>query len=154
MTVKGFKISDGDGHVLESDDELAQYFEGEYKGGQRVTGLGILPSLDGWPRGPMLRSEDANRKYLHTNAEVWSECLEMIGAACTPIPDPEAGAREVRRCATVRTGVVAMTLPTLTNTGKTYGDEFPDNPHIGDEAKQNIVYHNAHDLYHIEDRVH
>ena len=171
MTVKGYKIFDGDGHVLESDDELAQYFEGDYKGGQRVTGLGIFPSLDGWSRGPMLRSEDANRKYWHTNADIWSECLEMIGAegsvlyptaalahglmrdtnfatataiaynnwledlytkkdnrlfgaGCTPIQDPAAGAREVRRCATERTGIVTMTLPTVTNTGKTYGDEF------------------------------
>ena len=30
MPVKGFRIFDGDGHVLESDDELSQYFEGDY----------------------------------------------------------------------------------------------------------------------------
>ena len=31
--------------------------------------------------------------------------------------------------------------------------EFLENPDISDEAKQNIVYHNARDFYHIEDRV-
>ena len=33
MAVHGFDVFDGDGHVLEVDDELAQYYEGEYDGG-------------------------------------------------------------------------------------------------------------------------
>ena len=103
MTVKGFKIFDGDGHVLESDDELAQYFEGDYKGGQRMTGLGIFPSLDGWSRGPMLRAEDSNRKYWHTNADIWAECLEMIGAEGTVLYPTAALAHGLMRDANFAT---------------------------------------------------
>ncbi|MEE2956165.1 MAG: amidohydrolase family protein [Pseudomonadota bacterium] len=171
MPVNGYSVFDGDGHVLESDEELSQYFEGDFEGGQCMTGLSIFPSLDGWSRGPMLKAEDTNRKYWHTDAQVWSECLEMIGAegtvlyptaalahglmrdvdfasaaataynnwledrytskdtrlfgaGCTPIQDPIAGAKEIIRCANDRQGIVAMTLPTVTNTGKTYGDKF------------------------------
>ncbi len=171
MAVHGFDVFDGDGHVLESDDELAQYYEGEYAGGQRMLGLSIFPSLDGWSRGPMLAKEDTNRKHWHTDAEVWSECLEMIGAegsvlyptaalahglmrdvsfatataiaynnwledrytarddrlfgaGCVPIQNPDAAAREITRCAKQRKNFPAMVLPTMTNTGRTYGDEF------------------------------
>ena len=83
MPVHGFDVFDGDGHVLESDDELAGYYEGDYAGGQRMLGLSIFPSLDGWSRSPMLAKADANRKYWHTDAEVWSECLAAIGAEGT-----------------------------------------------------------------------
>ena len=171
MANHGFSVFDGDGHVLEDDDELAAYYEGEYAGGTRMKGLGIFPSLDGWSRGPMLAAADSNRKYWHTDADVWSECLAQIGAegsvlyptaalahglmrdaafatataiaynnwledryttrddrlfgaGCVPIQDPAAGAREVRRCATARKNFPAMVLPTVTNTGRTYGDEF------------------------------
>ena len=171
MAVHGFEVFDSDGHVLESDEELAQYYEGEFADGQRIGALSIFPGLDGWSRGPMLTKADSNRKYWHTDAQVWSECLEQIGAEGTvlyptaalahglmrdvpfavataiaynnwledrytakddrlygagvvPVQDPEAGAAEVKRCATSRKNFAAMVLPTVTNTGKTYGDEF------------------------------
>ena len=40
-----------DGHVLETDAELEQYFDGDYKGHRRTGTFSIFPSLDGWPRG-------------------------------------------------------------------------------------------------------
>ena len=40
----------------------------------------IFPGLDGWSRGPMIAKEDSNRKYWHTDAAVWSQCLADIGA--------------------------------------------------------------------------
>ena len=103
MPIKGFKVFDGDGHVLESDDELSQFYEGDYKGGQRMTGLGIFPSLDGWSRGPMLRAEDSNRKYWHTNAKIWAECLEMIGAEGTVLYPTAALAHGLMRDANFAT---------------------------------------------------
>ena len=171
MAVNGFDIFDGDGHVLEDEQELLTYYEEEYADSMRMNGLGIFPSLDGWSRSPMLAKADANRKYWHTDAEVWSECLAAIGAegtvlyptaalahglmrdvpfatataiaynnwledrytakdgrlfgaGCTPIQDPQAAAREIRRCATRRKNFCAMVLTTVTNTGRTYGDEF------------------------------
>lgn len=171
MAVKGYDIFDGDGHVLEDDNELVDYYEGDFAGCMRMNGLSIFPSLDGWSRSPMLAKADADRKYWHTDAEVWSECLEQIGAEGTvlyptaalahglmrdvpfatatavaynnwledrytakddrlfgagvvPIQDPVAGAKEVKRCASKRKNFNAMVLPTVTSTGKTYGDEF------------------------------
>ena len=44
-------VIDADGHVLENDSELAQYFEGAYRGHKRSGVFSIFPSLDGWPRG-------------------------------------------------------------------------------------------------------
>lgn len=168
MASNGFKVFDGDGHVLESDDELAQYYEGEYAGGKRMGGMPIFPSLDGWSRSPMLTKADSNRKYWHTDAGVWSECLSdlgaegsvlyptgalahglmrdvpfatataiaynnwledrytrqddrLYGAGVVPLQDPEAAARELRRCAKDRKNFAAVVLPTVTNTGKTLG---------------------------------
>ena len=90
MAVNGFKVFDGDGHVLEQDRELAEYYEGEYKGLRIFETFGIWPSLDGWARGFIMDREDASRKYTHTDAEVWGEMLELIGADGTVLY-PTAG---------------------------------------------------------------
>ena len=171
MAVNGFDVFDGDGHVLEDTDELIQYFEGDYAGRTRATALGLFPGLDGWSRGAMIGKEDSNRKYWHTDAAVWAECLADIGAdgsvlyptaalahglmrdvpfavatataynnwledrytrqddrlhgaGVVPVQDPVAGAAEIRRCAKDRKNFPAMVLPTVTKTGKTYGDPF------------------------------
>ena len=47
----GVDVIDADGHVLETDAELEQYFDGDYKGHRRTGTFSIFPSLDGWPRG-------------------------------------------------------------------------------------------------------
>ena len=171
MPVNGFDVFDGDGHVLEDTDELIGYFEGDYAGRTRATALGLFPGLDGWSRGAMIGKEDSNRKYWHTDAAVWAECLADIGAdgsvlyptaalahglmrdvpfavatataynnwledrytrqddrlhgaGVVPVQDPVAAAAEIRRCAKDRKNFPAMVLPTVTKTGKTYGDEF------------------------------
>ena len=51
MAINGFKVFDGDGHVLENDDEIATYFEGDFRNLQRFKTFGVWPSLDGWARG-------------------------------------------------------------------------------------------------------
>ena len=80
MPVNGYDVFDGDGHVLEDTDELIRYYEGDYAGRTRLTALGLFPGLDGWSRGAMIGKEDSNRKYWHTDAAVWAECLADIGA--------------------------------------------------------------------------
>ncbi len=171
MPVNGFDVFDGDGHVLEDTDELIRCYEGDYAGRTRATALGLFPGLDGWSRGAMIGKEDSNRKYWHTDASVWAECLADIGAdgsvlyptaalahglmrdvpfavatataynnwleehytrqderlhgaGVVPVQDPVAAATEIRRCAKDRKNFPAMVLPTVTKTGKTYGDEF------------------------------
>lgn len=90
MSVNGFKVFDGDGHVLESDRELAEHYEGAYEGLRIFETFGIWPSLDGWARGFILDTEDKGRKYTHTDADVWAEMLELIGADGTVLY-PTAG---------------------------------------------------------------
>ena len=90
MPVNGFKVFDGDGHVLESDRELVEHYEGKYKGLRMFDVFGIWPSLDGWARGVIMASEDEGRKYAHTDAEVWSEMLDLLGAEGTVLY-PTAG---------------------------------------------------------------
>ena len=91
MAVNGFEVFDGDGHVLENDDEIAQYFEGDFANLQRFKTFGVWPSLDGWARGFIMASNDGEpRRYTHTDAKVWGEMLEIIGAKGTVLY-PTAG---------------------------------------------------------------
>ena len=76
MAKHPFPVFDGDGHVLENDDEMALYYEGKYKDLRLFKTYGIWPSLDGWARGFIVGNEDQSRKYVHTDAEVWRE---MVG---------------------------------------------------------------------------
>ena len=74
MAVMGFDVFDGDGHVLENDDEIASYFEGDFANLQRFKTFGVWPSLDGWARGFIMASNDGEpRRYTHTDAKVWGE---------------------------------------------------------------------------------
>ena len=65
-------VIDADGHVLETDAELEQYFDGAYKGHRRSGVFSIFPSLDGWPRGFVRGLDKVNR----ATAEVWIEFIE------------------------------------------------------------------------------
>lgn len=70
--MEAIHVIDADGHVLEHDGELQEYFEGAYKGHKRSGVFSIFPSLDGWPRGFVRGMEKISR----TSAEVWLEFLE------------------------------------------------------------------------------
>jgi hypothetical protein len=65
-------VIDADGHVLETDAELEQYFDGPYKGHKRSGVFSIFPSLDGWPRGFVRGLDKVNR----ATADVWIEFIE------------------------------------------------------------------------------
>lgn len=65
------EIIDADGHVLESDAELCEYFEGTFSG-DRSSAFSLFPSLDGWPRGA--RPNPA--KIKRTNSQMWLEFLD------------------------------------------------------------------------------
>ena len=67
------QVIDADGHVLENDNELEDYFEGPYKGVKRSGVFSIFPSLDGWPRG-FVRGLD---KISRTPADVWIRFVEQ-----------------------------------------------------------------------------
>lgn len=164
-------VFDSDGHVYENDDEIIQYFEGPLKGVRRFKSFSLFPGLDGWSRGMILGKQGEERKYTYTDATVWGEMLDAIGADGTVLyptaglgiglftdvaiavgtaaaynnwmedrytrqddrlygagmlatQDPAEAARELARCATERRGFPAMFMPSVTWTGKTFGDEF------------------------------
>ena len=83
-------VFDGDGHVLEEDGELLQHYEGRFKDLRLQRTFGIWPTLDGWARGVIHSTEDAGRKYFHTNADIWREMLDLIGVEGTVLY-PTAG---------------------------------------------------------------
>jgi predicted TIM-barrel fold metal-dependent hydrolase len=85
MNTHGFRVFDADGHVLESDDELVEHYEGDYKQSRRQKTWAIFPSLDGWARGVVIVREDGGRKYMHTDAKVWGEILDMLGLEGTVV---------------------------------------------------------------------
>lgn len=72
-------VFDGDGHVLEAEDELERYYEGEFKGAQRMTGMSIFPSLDGWSRSTIVAEGDEGPRYWKTDAKIWAEILDLVG---------------------------------------------------------------------------
>ena len=58
MNKNRLRLFDGDGHVYEQDDELVNYYEGEYKDGLRLTTFNLIPSLDYWNRSLTLQRGD------------------------------------------------------------------------------------------------
>jgi len=162
-------VFDGDGHVLETDEQLDKYYEGNWKGSRRLAGMTIFPSLDGWSRSVQISEQDKGRKHWSSDAKIWGNMLDQMGvegsvlyptialayglmreigfatATATaynnwleaeytkldkrlygvglmPIENPEGAILEMRRCKQSRKNFVAMLLPTVTASGKTYGD--------------------------------
>ena len=80
MTARDFPVFDADGHVFEDDDEIFDYYEGAYAGQARFRTFGLFPGLDGWSRGIMMSQADQPRKYTRTDAKIWGEVLDSLGA--------------------------------------------------------------------------
>jgi predicted TIM-barrel fold metal-dependent hydrolase len=78
MSANEFRVFDADGHALEVDDELAEHYEGAYKFGRRQRTWSLFPSLDGWSRGFLINRDDAERRYMHTDAKVWGEIIDDL----------------------------------------------------------------------------
>ena len=71
-----FKAFDADGHVLEKEAALEQHYEGSWSNSKRYDGLGIFPSLDGWPRTVAVKQGDPGPRYLETDGPIWSKILD------------------------------------------------------------------------------
>lgn len=80
MTDQKFPVFDSDGHVFENDDEIFEYYEGKYAGQTRFRTFGLFPGLDGWSRGIMMSHSGQARKYTHTDAKIWGEVVDALGA--------------------------------------------------------------------------
>lgn len=81
MAKNRLRLFDGDGHVFEQDEELVQYYEGEYKDGMRLTTFNPIPSLDYWNRSLIMqRGDTARRSNTFTTGPIWSELLDELQA--------------------------------------------------------------------------
>ena len=63
------RVLDGDGHVIERDDELFEYLDAPYAGNTTLLGYPFFPALDGYNRGAyasrvMDRLTEAGRRVL------------------------------------------------------------------------------------------
>ena len=73
MAKNRLRLFDGDGHVFEQDEELVQYYEGEYKDRMRLTTFNPIPSLDYWNRSLIMqRGDTARRSNTFTTGPIWS----------------------------------------------------------------------------------
>ncbi len=74
-----FPIFDADGHVMEDEDEIMQYMEGDYAGFQRLKIFSIFPGVDGWSRGMIKMSTSGKARSTKTDVEIWSDMLNEMG---------------------------------------------------------------------------
>ena len=68
-------IIDADGHILEENDEIEDYFEGPWEGHRRHKVFTLFPSLDGWPRGAV----KGLKKATQTSPESWTAFIDGAG---------------------------------------------------------------------------
>ncbi len=73
-----YPIIDADGHVLEKDAELHEFFEGRYRNMARFETYSFFPSLDGWNRGFGVPGKDSQ-----VPASRWLEFLDELGVHTT-----------------------------------------------------------------------
>jgi predicted TIM-barrel fold metal-dependent hydrolase len=86
---RSFPLIDSDGHVLETADHLADYFEGPFRGKKMY--FQPFPSLDGFdPSRQKLALKTGRRELLDPGPEGWLAFLDEVGLDCTVLY-PTAG---------------------------------------------------------------
>ena len=90
MTKCSIAVFDADGHVLEDEQKMLDYYEGRFEGVTSMPTFSIWPSIDGWPRGIIKRTAKTTRKEFHTDARIWGRMLERLGLEGTVLY-PTAG---------------------------------------------------------------
>jgi predicted TIM-barrel fold metal-dependent hydrolase len=74
MKVKGGML-DGDGHLIERDEELFQYLEAPYKGNNTLLTFPFFPPLDGYHRGAIMARLGIHKDHT-INAKTWIDFLD------------------------------------------------------------------------------
>lgn len=83
------RILDGDGHVIERDQEIFEYLEPPYAGNTTVLGYPFFPTLDGYNRGAMMARLGIYQSYDIT-PQAWIDALDKAGLESTVLY-PTAG---------------------------------------------------------------
>jgi hypothetical protein len=89
MTMKLSTILDGDGHIIERDQELHEYLEPPYAGNETLLGYPFFPTLDGYNRGAIISRLGIHKEYTIT-AKTWLDFLDAVGIESTVLY-PTAG---------------------------------------------------------------
>jgi len=82
-------ILDGDGHVIELDQELFEFLEEPYRGNVGMLAFPFFPTLDGYQRGAIMARLGIHRDY-RINAQTWIDFLDEVGIESTVLY-PTAG---------------------------------------------------------------
>jgi predicted TIM-barrel fold metal-dependent hydrolase len=82
-------ILDGDGHVIEWDQEIREYLEDPYRSNPGMTAFPFFPTLDGYHRGAIMARLGIHRDY-KINAQTWLNFLDEVGIESTVLY-PTAG---------------------------------------------------------------
>jgi len=83
------RILDGDGHVIERDNELFEYLEAPYAKNSTVLGYPFFPALDGYNRGAVMARLGIYESYEIT-PQLWLDSLDKAGIESTVLY-PTAG---------------------------------------------------------------
>ena len=83
------RVLDGDGHIIERDQELFEYLEAPYAGNTTLLGYPFFPALDGYNRGAILARLGVHEPYEIT-PQHWVDTLDKSGMESTVLY-PTAG---------------------------------------------------------------
>lgn len=89
QTRVGQRVIDGDGHVIEWDRELLEYFDPPYHGHPGLLAFPFFPTLDGWHRGGIIARTGIHKDY-NINARTWIDFLDEVDIESTVLY-PTAG---------------------------------------------------------------
>jgi len=76
------KVLDGDGHIIEKDRMLLEYFDPPYRGKQQLLSGPFFPSLDGWHREAMSIADHGGgerRESDDDDAASWLRLMDRTG---------------------------------------------------------------------------
>jgi len=76
------KILDGDGHIIERDQELHEYLEPPYARNETLLGYPFFPTLDGYNRRAIISRLGIHKEYTIT-AKIWLDFLDAVGIEST-----------------------------------------------------------------------
>ena len=86
-------VFDGDGHIVEQDRELLDYFDPPYRGKAELLGSPFFPTLDGWHRQAMSLADGTEPGVDEDDAAAWLSLMDRTGIEQTVLY-PTAGLAE------------------------------------------------------------
>jgi len=123
------RVFDADGHIIEKDRELLDYFDPPYRGKRQLLSASLFPSLDGWHRQAMgIGDGRQGRESDGDDVASWLALMDRTGIEQTVLY-PTAGLAE----GLIKDVDWAVALRSRED--------------LSDRSKENILYQNAKRFY-------